>query len=63
MKISMSLDHLCEEGPAHQEEIEIPFNVVLFFSILLMTSYGIHLNVQFYIFGFIARVLFWIFEL
>ena len=58
----MSLDHLCEEGPAHREEIEIPFNVILFFSILLTISYGIHLNGHFYIFRFIARILFWIYE-
>ena len=62
----MSLDHLCEEGPAHREEIEIPFNVILFFSTLLPiqdVSYGIHLNGHFYIFRFIARTLFWIYEL
>ena len=62
MKISMSLDHLCEEGPAHQEEIEISFNVILFFSILLTISYKIHLNRHFYIIGFIARILFWIYK-
>ena len=47
----MSPDHLCEEGLAHQEEIEIPFNVTLFFSILLIISTGIHLNGHFYIFS------------
>ena len=26
----MSPDHLCEEGPAHREEIEIPFHVTFF---------------------------------
>ena len=41
MKTNMTPDHLCEEGPAHQEEIEIPLNVILFFSILLTISYGI----------------------
>ena len=56
----MSPDHLCEEGLAHREEIEIPFNVILFFSILLTISFGIYLNGHFYIFGFIARILFWI---
>ena len=25
-------NHLCEEGPAYKEEIEIPFNIILFFS-------------------------------
>ena len=59
----MSPDHLCEEGPAYQEEIEIPFNVILFFSILLTISYRIHLNGHFYILGFIDRTLFWIHEL
>ena len=63
MKISMSLDHLCEEGPAHRKEIEIPFNVILFFCILLTISYGIHLNGHFYLFGLIARILFWIYHL
>ena len=58
----MSPDHLCEEGLTHQEEIEIPFNVILFFSILLTISYGIHLNWHFYLFRFIARILFWIYE-
>ena len=58
----MSQDHLCEEGPEYREEIEIPFNVILFFSILLTISYWIHLNRHFYIFRFIARILFWIYE-
>ena len=55
-------DHLCEEGPAHREEIKIPFNVILFFSTLLIISCGIHLTGHFYIFRFIARILFWIYE-
>ena len=59
----MSPDYLCEEGLAYQEEIEIPFYVILFFSILLTISYGIHLNGHFYIFGSIARTLFWIYKL
>ena len=63
MKIRMSPDHLCEEGLAHREEIEIPFNVILFFSILLTISYRIHLNRHFYLFGWIARILFWIYHL
>ena len=63
LKIRMSLDHLCEEGPAHREEIEIPFNVILFFSILLTILYGIHLNGHFYLFRWIARILFWIYHL
>ena len=63
MKIRMSPEHLCEEGLAHREEIEIPFNVILFFSLLLTISYGIHLNRHFYLFRWIARVLFWIYHL
>ena len=59
----MSPDHLCEEGLAHREEIEIPFNVILFFSILLTISYGIYLNGHFYLFRLIARILFWIYNL
>ena len=59
----MSLDHFCEEGLAHREEIEIPFNVILFFSILLTISYRIHLNGHFYHFRLIARILFWIYHL
>ena len=59
----MSPDHLCEEGLAHREEIEIPFNVILFFSIPLTISYRIHLNRHFYLFGLIARILFWIYHL
>ena len=59
----MPLDHLCEEGPAHREEIEIPFNVIFFFSVLLTISYGIHLNGHFYLFRLIARILFWIYHL
>ena len=60
MKIRMSPDHLCEEGLAYREEIEIPFNIILFFSILLIISYKIHLNGHFYLFGLIARLFFWI---
>ena len=55
----MSPDHLCEEGLAHREEIEIPFNGILFFSILLTISYRIHLNIHFTL----ARILFWIYKL
>ena len=28
----MSPDHLCEEGLAHREDIEIPFHVIFLFS-------------------------------
>ena len=63
MKIRMSLDHLCEEGPVYREEIDIPFNIILSFSILLIISYGIHLNGHFYLFRLLARILFWIHHL
>ena len=59
----MSQDHLCEEGPGYREEIDIPFNIILSFSLLLIISYGIHLNGHFYLFGLIARILFWIYHL
>ena len=54
----MSLDHLKEEGPAELEEIEIPFSIILLFSVLLTISYRIHFNEHFYIFGLLARILF-----
>ena len=63
MKIRMSLDHLCEEGLACREEIEIPFNIVLSFFTLLIISYGIHLNRHFYLFRLITRIFFWIYHL
>ena len=58
----MSPDHLNEEGPAEPEEIEIPFNIILFFSILLIISYGTHFSRHFHLFGLLARILFWIYE-
>ena len=58
----MSLDHLNEEGLAEAEEIEIPLSIILFFSILLIISYGIHFNGHFHIFGLLARILFWIYK-
>ena len=63
MKIRMPPDHLCEEGPAHRKETEISFNVILFFSILLTISYGIHLNRHFYLFRQTAKIFFWIYHL
>ena len=45
----MPPDQLNEEGPAEPEEIEIPFNIIFLFSILLIIS-------------LLARILFWIFE-
>ena len=47
----MSPDHLCEEGLANREDIEIPFHVVFSFSTILIFLYGIHLNAHFYFFG------------
>ena len=26
----MSLDHLCEEGPAYREDIKIPFHIIFY---------------------------------
>ena len=58
----MSLYHLNEEGTAELQEIEIPFNIIFFFSILLTISFRIHFNGHFYIFGLLARILFWTYE-
>ena len=54
----MSLDHLNEEGPAESEETEIPPNIIIFFSILLIISYGTHFNEHFHLSGVLARTLF-----
>ena len=59
----MSPDHLCKEGPAYREEIEIPFNIIFSFSIILILLYGIHLNGQFYLFGLMSRIFLWIHHL
>ena len=59
----MSPDHLCEEGPAYREEIEIPFNIILSFSIILILLYRIHLNEHFYLFRLITRIFLWIYHL
>ena len=53
----MSPDHLCEEGPAHREDIKIPFHVIFSFSAILLFLYRIHLNAHFYFFGLIIRIL------
>ena len=58
----MSLDHLCKEGPAEVEDIEIPSNIIFIFTILLVTFYGTHNNVHFYLFGFITTVLYQTFQ-
>ena len=52
----MSLDHLCEEGLAHREDIEIPFHAIFLLSTILIFLYGIHLNAQFYFFGLVIRI-------
>ena len=59
----MSLDHLCEEGLGCREDIEISFNIIFSFSIILIFLYGIHLNGHFYFFGLITRIFLWIYNL
>ena len=59
----MSLDHLCEEGLAYREEIEIPFNIIFSFSIILILLFRIHLNGHFYLFGLITRIFLRIYNL
>ena len=59
----MSLDHLNEEGKAELEEIQIPFSIILLFSILLTISYGTHFDGHFYIFGLLTRILFCTYEI
>ena len=59
----MSPDHLCEERPAYREEIEIPFNVVFSFSIILILLYRIHLNGHFHLFRLITIIFLWIYHL
>ena len=58
----MPPDNLNEEGPAEPEEIEIPLNIIFFFSILLIMSYRTHFNRHFHHFGLLARILFQIYE-
>ena len=52
----MSPDHLCEEGPAHREDIEIPFHVIFSFSTILIFLCGIHLNTHFYFFQLTTKI-------
>ena len=59
----MPPDHLNEEGLAELEEIKIPFSIIFLFSVLLITSYEIHFNGHFYIFGLLARILFRTYEI
>ena len=58
----MSPDHLCEEGLAHREDIEIPFHIIFSFSTILIFLYGIHLNTHFYFFGLTTRIFLWIYN-
>ena len=58
----MSPDHLCE-GLAYREEIEIPFNIIFSFSIILIFLCGTHLNGHFYLFELITRIFLWIYHL
>ena len=55
----MSPDHLCEEGLAHREDIEIPFHIIFSFSTILIFLHGIHLNAHFYFFGPTTRIFLW----
>ena len=55
----MSPDHLCEEGPAYSEDIEIPFHIIFSFLTILIFLYGIHLNGHFYYFGLTTRIFLW----
>ena len=59
----MSQDHLCEEGPAHREDIEIPFHIIFSFSTILIFLCGIHLNGHFYFFGLTTRIFLWTYNL
>ena len=57
-----SLDHRCEEGPAHREDIKIPFHVIFLFPMILPFLYRIHLNAHFYFFGLIIWILSWTYK-
>ena len=63
MYTRMLSDHLCEEGLAYREDIEIPFNIIFSFSIILIFLYGIHLNGNFYFFGLTTRIFLWTYDL
>ena len=52
----MSPDHLCEEGLAHREDIEIPSQIIFSFLTILIFLYGIHLNGHFYFFKLTTRI-------
>ena len=55
----MSPDHLCEEGLAHREDIEISFHIIFSFSTILTFLYGIHLNAHIYFFRLTTRIFLW----
>ena len=55
----MSPDHLCEEGLAYREDIEIPFHIIFSFSTILIFLHGIPLNKHFYFFGLTTRIFLW----
>ena len=55
----MSPDHLCEDGPAYREDIEIPFHIIFSFSTILIFLCGILLNGHFYFFGLTTRIFLW----
>ena len=59
----MSPDHLCEKGLAYREEIEIPFNIIYSFSIILIFLYKIQPNGHFYLFRLTTRIFLWIYHL
>ena len=59
----MSLDHLCEEGLAYREDIEIPFHIILSFLTILIFLYGIPLYGHFYFFGLTIRIFLWTYDL
>ena len=59
----MSPDHLCEEGPAYREDIEILFHIIFSFLTIYIFLYGIHLNGHFYFFGLTTRIFLWTYNL
>ena len=62
METRMSPDHLCEEGPANREDIEIPFHIIFSFSTILIFLYGIYPNRHFYFFGLTTRIFLWMYN-
>ena len=59
----MSLDYLCEEDPAYREEIEIPFNIIFFFSIILIFFMGYTSTDILIFFGLTTMIFSWIYHL